>query len=199
MRWVGFLVVEEFVKSYNFKMKKKILLEGQLYGHWKILSSDPLVKDRVRYLKCLCTKCNLTITFLRASRLNTTENNKCRNCYSDSIKYEGEYSELRRKYFSNIKSRAKRKKIPFEVGIVEIYNLLKKQGSRCKVSGIDISITEHTASLDRIDSGLGYLKNNIQWVHKEVNCAKNSLSQDAFINLCGIITKYNNIINNNDN
>jgi len=39
-------------------------------------------------------------------------------------------------------------------------------------------------SLDRIDSGLGYDLGNIQWVHKNVNQMKWTLSQAAFIEIC---------------
>jgi hypothetical protein len=46
-----------------------------------------------------------------------------------------------------------------------------------------------TASLDRIDSKLGYNINNIQWVHKDVNTIKWDLSHDKFIEICQIITE----------
>ncbi len=41
-----------------------------------------------------------------------------------------------------------------------------------------------TASLDRIDSRLGYEPGNIQWVHKDVNQMKWHLSNDRFIEVC---------------
>jgi hypothetical protein len=41
-----------------------------------------------------------------------------------------------------------------------------------------------TASLDRIDSKVGYTKNNVQWVHKDVNNAKQDFEEDYFFNMC---------------
>ena len=46
-----------------------------------------------------------------------------------------------------------------------------------------------TASLDRIDSTKGYSKDNIQWVHKDINCMKMDFSQQYFIDLCVKVAK----------
>lgn len=50
--------------------------------------------------------------------------------------------------------------------------------------------TVGTASLDRTDSTNGYVDGNIQWVHKNVNLAKHSLSQDDFIELCSSVASH---------
>jgi hypothetical protein len=42
--------------------------------------------------------------------------------------------------------------------------------------------------LDRIDSNLGYVVGNVQWVLKEINIMKHTMSHDYFINLCSIIS-----------
>lgn len=47
--------------------------------------------------------------------------------------------------------------------------------------------TTGTASLDRIDSSKGYIKGNIQWVHKDINKMKNNYNQAYFINLCALV------------
>lgn len=47
-----------------------------------------------------------------------------------------------------------------------------------------------TASLDRIDSSKGYVKNNVQWVHKTINIMKQAQSNEEFIKLCRDITNY---------
>ena len=67
------------------------------------------------------------------------------------------------------------------------------------MSGIEITIEKSlnrkkgcsnlTASLDRIDSSLGYVKNNVQWVHKDINKMKQELNENYFKNLCKIIAK----------
>ena len=44
------------------------------------------------------------------------------------------------------------------------------------------------ASLDRIDSSKGYVKDNIQWVHKDVQIMKNKFSEDYFKQICCLVS-----------
>jgi hypothetical protein len=39
-------------------------------------------------------------------------------------------------------------------------------------------------SLDRIDSSLGYIEGNVQWIYKEIQFMKRVLSQEDFIGWC---------------
>jgi len=52
------------------------------------------------------------------------------------------------------------------------------------LSGLDISFTGKTASLDRIDNEKGYVEGNVQWVHKDINNMKHTYPNDYFVNLC---------------
>ena len=66
------------------------------------------------------------------------------------------------------------------------------------MSGLDISFGESnydvtTASLDRIDSGKGYIVGNVQWLHKDINKMKLHHNQEYFIKLCKMV--YKNAIN----
>jgi len=53
----------------------------------------------------------------------------------------------------------------------------------CALSGVKITYPKYsgdskaTASLDRIDSNRGYLRGNVQWVHKRVNIMKNNMTE----------------------
>ena len=49
---------------------------------------------------------------------------------------------------------------------------------------------ERTASLDRIDSKLGYILGNIQWVHKQINEMKMDLAEVDFLRWVKIIAEY---------
>jgi len=76
--------------------------------------------------------------------------------------------------------------------------LYERQNRKCAISGLPIVFgkhnTETTASLDRIDSAIGYEKDNIQWVHKDVNIMKNIFPLEYFLGMCKKITdKYPNI------
>ena len=61
---------------------------------------------------------------------------------------------------------------------------------KCALSGVGISIDYGgNASLDRIDSSLGYTAENIQWVDGKVNLAKRAMSDEEFIEMCKRIVK----------
>lgn len=65
----------------------------------------------------------------------------------------------------------------------------------CALSGLPIRIGRHsrdnTASLDRIDSSKGYIRGNVQWLHKDVNWMKNTLDQQRFVELCKAVANEN--------
>jgi len=71
------------------------------------------------------------------------------------------------------------------------FNLTEEQmwdtyTAKCALSGVDLTTTYKggTASLDRIDSSVGYVVGNIQWVAGKVNLAKRNLTDDEFIYIC---------------
>ncbi len=99
---------------------------------------------------------------------------------------------------NGIKSiRNKRKNLPFNITKEYIWDLFLKQDGKCALSGVNLCFgpkskrNERTASLDRINSGLGYIIGNVQWVHKRVNSMKREYSQSEFIEWCRKITVQN--------
>lgn len=102
--------------------------------------------------------------------------------------------------FSGIRSKAAARGIKCTVTIEELWAIYQGQGGKCAITGRPISLlsamsrrvdgyTGAVASLDRIDSSGGYTPDNVQWVDKWVNFAKNSLTQDEFIELCRDVVK----------
>jgi hypothetical protein len=91
-----------------------------------------------------------------------------------------------------MKRNAQTRGIVFDVDITYVAFLWGVHGGRCSLSGVPIALPErtggaHTASLDRIDSSLGYVQGNLQWVHKDVQRMKMDLEQDRFVELCRLI------------
>jgi hypothetical protein len=87
----------------------------------------------------------------------------------------------------------------FDLTIEYIWDLFILQDRKCALSGLPLrmgmkqsfSMSEtRTASLDRIDSSKGYVKGNVQWVHKHVNLMKNTLDETYFLELCKAVTDY---------
>lgn len=91
---------------------------------------------------------------------------------------------------------AEKRNIKFIITIKEAWEIYEKQNRKCALTNLDIFFSEkysdHTgnASLDRIDSNKDYTVDNVQWVHKEVNRMKGSLSENEFINFCKLISKH---------
>lgn len=94
--------------------------------------------------------------------------------------------------------RGRTEDIPFEIDIHFGEDLFQKQNFKCAYTGWPIEFplwdranaryTEGTASLDRINSSLGYTKDNVAWVHKYVNKAKNDLPLGTFLSLCHAVS-----------
>jgi len=88
---------------------------------------------------------------------------------------------------------------PVELSISKeyIWDLFLKQNKKCALSGIELHFPTRskdrsgTASLDRIDSSLGYVDGNVQWVHKDINRMKNVFNNDYFIKICTMISENN--------
>lgn len=80
--------------------------------------------------------------------------------------------------------------IPLEITIKYAWKLFVKQEEKCALTGLGICFgKQKTASLDRIDSKKGYIKGNVQWVHKTINLMKQSLTQATFIEFCRLVAQ----------
>lgn len=109
------------------------------------------------------------------------------------------YESISGTIWAAIKANAQTRKIPFLINIKYAWNLFLKQEKRCALSGLELEFGHSygskylrkntTASLDRIDSKLGYIEGNVQWVHKEINLMKGKLPQERFIALCKLVSE----------
>jgi hypothetical protein len=88
-----------------------------------------------------------------------------------------------------------RRPINLDVTIEDVWALFQKQNGKCSLTGLGLKFpvratdNSWTASLDRIDSSKGYELGNIQWVHKDVNMMKRTLTQERFIQLCSLVAR----------
>lgn len=118
---------------------------------------------------------------------------------SASAKWTG-YGDISGKYWSSLRCAAKNRDIKFNISIKEAWLLFENQQQQCSLTGVVLTHGSGrticgknrilgTASLDRIDSSKGYVKSNIQWIHKDINLMKNHFSQEYFISMCQKITE----------
>lgn len=115
------------------------------------------------------------------------------------------YKEISSTWFSAIKRRANRDRkgmnaVPVRINITieDCWELFQEQDRKCVYTGLVLHFPvnsthkanrDATASLDRIDSTKGYVKGNIQFVHKHINMMKLTYDEDYFIEMCQLVAK----------
>lgn len=105
-------------------------------------------------------------------------------------------------YFNTIKAQAKARGIQFDVSAEYLSQLFDSQGGLCAYSKEPLTFSPvnnretQTASVDRIDSNKGYAEGNVQWVHRDVNYMKQSLTEERFVGLCNRIAAYHPQVEN---
>lgn len=133
-------------------------------------------------------------------------NNKCKECQS---KHENDYRcnlcdeqklKLKLKHIlSSAKSRSKKLNIQFDLDEAYIKYLWESQNGMCAISKIPMTFNygdgmiESNASIDRIDSSLGYVKGNVQLTCWAVNRMKGQMNMAQLMFYCtNIVNNYKN-------
>lgn len=91
---------------------------------------------------------------------------------------------------SRIREKARRRGLEFSIDAKYLSDLFVQQGGRCAMTGWPIALSvgkrtaaTETASLDRINSELGYVEKNVVWLHKKLNMMKWHFSQPTVENV----------------
>ena len=140
-----------------------------------------------------CPICNALQTYGRKGHLDDAirGNWKCKSCSSHDNNFKGKYNLIPYTWFNIKKKCGISRGYDWTITIEDIWNLYEAQEGVCALSGIPITWANKgltaTASIDRIDSTEGYVLENIQLVHKDVNFMKQRFEQDYFINMCKAI------------
>jgi hypothetical protein len=170
-------------------------LTGQRFGHLEVLRMAHKPDDNRKEYKavCKCHNCGKTehwvfpyhlrkkLTTSCGCLMGNRKKGKDRSCYSG-------YGEITGSVWGKIKQGARRREKEFTITIREGWELFIKQDRKCSLTLLPIEMGTGrnlgTASLDRIDSSKGYIIDNIQWVHRNVNIIKHTCSQEYFLTLC---------------
>lgn len=167
-------VLEQATSARNGKIRWNCLCEC---GKEKVYLSDHLTRKKASMKSC---GCRITNTGPRHSAW------KGHGDISGNWWYNHVLRERKQKT---------RTKVPVEITVEYAWKLFLKQDKKCSLSGIELDIANtavyNTASIDRIDNSKGYVKGNVQWVHKDINFMKRIYSQNYFINMCKKVAKNN--------
>lgn len=150
-------------------------------------------KNNNRYWLCKCECGN--IKEIRAAHLLKGYSKSCgcswHNKNKNNFNWKG-YEDIPMDFFNSIKRGAESRNIEFNITIEYLWEVFIKQNKQCALSGVNLYFSDirknknkkRTVSVDRINSSVGYIEGNIQWVHKTVNIMKNKLSNEEFIDFC---------------
>lgn len=184
-------------------------LVGEKYNHLTVIEMKITEKSKDRSWRSIC-KCDCgnivdaNTNYLMRGLRKTCGKKNCQYYRQDknnngkkSVTFKG-HEGIHGSKWSAIKCGAQRRKLKFDISIKYAWDLYLKQNKKCALTGRNIEFApthtrfnEATASLDRIDSSKGYVKGNVQWVHKYVNKMKWELDQKEFIEICKEIVSYN--------
>ena len=175
------------VSKYDDTFKK-----NQTYGKWLIINEKILIEGEAKVL-CRCLECNKTEKFVPAYHLVTGLSKRCSVC-GNSLKEENNpswkgYGKVPGEKLSKIMRGARLRNINFNLTIEYISELYNKQNGFCYYTNLPISFKDKTASLERVDSKIGYEESNVVWVHKNVNIMKRDLSYEEFYNVCRLVVE----------
>lgn len=142
-----------------------------------------------------CPTCGNLQSYLRKNYAEQSYklNKECKSCSNKRTENcsRGFYKDIRLSWFYKFQKSAELRKLEFDIDPEYLWSIFVEQDFRCALTGWPIGWAEvgalHTASIDRIDSSEGYIKGNIQLLHKDVNMAKQQHSQNYFIEMCKAI------------
>lgn len=171
----------------------------------KLYSGDKSNR-KVAYVKCDCGK----IERRRLDQVISKRTTVCKVCsskrtsskYSPPFVYKG-IGGFSKTHYNSLKRNARIRNFVWDVSMTDLWNLWIKQNGKCALTGVDLVLEAAllnqrvnwsivTASLDRINSKIGYVIDNIQWVHKIVNKLKNSFSESEFLHWCSLVVNHAN-------
>ena len=178
-------------------MGKQKVQKGQQYGRLTIVECQGKNSQRQIICKCVC-ECGEE-KVLASSRLLSGNTKSCgclRRENSKKIRWAG-CGEISGQYFGNLRKGAEKRGLSFNIEIEHVWQLFLEQDRKCSLTGVDLEFRPTTrseklgtASLDRIDSSMGYDVGNVHWVHKDINRMKWEFSQDRFMELCRLVVEH---------
>jgi len=184
-------------------------LTGQRFGRLVVLGPGRLAKkgkttQRLWLCQCDCGNTTHSIAWLMKNGVKLScgclKADSSRSRRRESHPTWTGYNDISGAFWCRVKTGARIRKIEFDITIEEAWQLYLEQHQLCALSGQPIFFAKstdelkaglNTASLDRIDSNKGYVKDNIQWVHVDVNYMKQWFDQNKFIEWCEHIARHN--------
>lgn len=183
---------------------------GERFGKWTVLRQGK-VDTRGMAWECQCD-CG-SVRDVLGTRLRYGKSTSCGCTNTQAIRdtlWKG-VGDIGHRMLSNYRRSAKQRGLECTITLDYMWELYTQQGGMCALTGVPLTMYEYTtayreyanlrggqrgqrkngtASLDRIDSSVGYVEGNVQWVHKDINIMKSSHTVEHFIKLCQLVVTH---------
>ena len=184
---IGLLTIKKLSKT----VAKKYKTSNTLAKHTR-----EFTQNRYFYL-CLC-ECGNKKEIRRENLMTKGHTRSCgclKNIFGKNNKGWTGFGDISGGWWKSIIGKAKYRNLDFFITIEDGWKLFQKQNGLCALTNLPLNLTKtkngdyvRTASLDRINNDKGYIKGNVQWVHKDINWMKGTFTQTQFIKLCKLVT-----------
>ena len=182
--------------------------QGTRFSYFTVSSDEQVTDNKRKWISVVCdcgARCTRRLDHLMSGRTKS-----CKSCSAkrtakehpmpSSANYCG---DLGKTFFSRFKIGADLRGLSFNITQEYVWDLFVKQNYKCALSGVPINLSTKirnsapdysvfTASLDRIDSSIGYEVGNVRWVHKAINRLKTNMSDEDFITWCSLVCNHAN-------
>ncbi len=177
---------------------KKIILPNTIFGKWVVLGESEKRYNRNSYYLCRCV-CGME-RLISGTDLRTGRTTQCMQCSiparTNTSSFHNTTGDIPGSVLTRLKYGASKRNIVVDITMEDLWNLWLNQEMKCALTGELLKLprvggdSTATASVDRIDSSIGYVLGNIQWVHKSVNLMKLDHDEDVFFEWCRKIVDY---------
>lgn len=199
-------VINKKIKEFGFELNiKRVYKKPKLNEKFNMLT----FKEEIRksgekvFWRCECDCGNEKIALARGVRVGSIKSCGCYRGIASRNRFKNiSCGDITGGFWYKIKKSAESRNKIFEITIEDAWNLFELQKKKCALSNLNLNFcykkqknigisnrNYFAPSLDRIDSNIGYTKNNIQWVCQEINMMKWKLSEEEFKFLCKKINK----------
>jgi hypothetical protein len=171
--------------------KNRIEMTGTSWGYLTVIEARGKVGSQIAWL-CRC-ECGAEVVY-RGNYLRSGNATTC-GCRIGRVQTRRDrgFGDIARSFWSAICDNAKSRNIEVAITPEYAWRLFEDQQGKCALSGEVLILhpnKNRTASLDRINSSIGYEEGNLQWVHKRLNVMKMALPQKEFVEWCRKVARY---------
>ena len=169
---------------------------GDKFKEWTVIGGYRVTKQNIVQWLVECSCGNYQRWIQSNELVNPDKCFKCRKCSAKTTqrkitKKNGRIGELKKTQYTRLQKSAEIRSIEWNITLEELWDLFISQKQICAITG-DFIPDIKKASLDRINSSLGYISNNIQWVTIQANLSKHTMTMNELYQFCNKVLNHAN-------